>query len=94
MPFSDHEKQSMLRLKGVGETVILSLEQAGFSSLQELQAATVDDVTLQISHMLQSTCWRNSPQARASIQAILDLANAQISKSTFGKGTSAQTKLS
>lgn len=76
MPFPDHEKQAMLRLKGVGETVILQLEQAGFSSLKELQSASVDDVTMQISHMLQSTCWRNSPQAKASVQAILDLANA------------------
>jgi hypothetical protein len=77
MTFPEHEKQLMLRLKGVGETVILRLEQAGFSSLQELQSANVDDVTLQISQTLRSTCWRNSPQAQASIQAILDLANAQ-----------------
>jgi nucleotidyltransferase/DNA polymerase involved in DNA repair len=74
MPFPNHEKQAMLKLKGVGEKVILRLEQAGFSSLQELQSVSVDDVTRTISQMLQSTCWRNSPQARASIQAILDLA--------------------
>jgi hypothetical protein len=77
MSFPEHEKQLMLSLKGVGEKVILRLEQAGFSSLKELQSANVDDVTIQISHLLQSTCWCNSPQARASIQAILDLAKAQ-----------------
>ncbi|MFQ4144967.1 helix-hairpin-helix domain-containing protein [Chlorogloeopsis sp. ULAP02] len=77
MPFPDREKQSMLRLKGVGEKVIQRLEQAGFSSLKELQSANIDDVTMQISQMLQLTCWRNSPQARASIQAIINLANAQ-----------------
>ena len=74
MEFSTVEKEQMLRLKGVGPTVIARLEQIGFSSLSQLAEVDVLDVTKQVSQMLGSTCWHNSPQARASIQAIVDLA--------------------
>jgi hypothetical protein len=75
MPFSDTERQAMLQLRGVGATVIQRLEQIGFDSLAELQGVEVAQITRQIAEMLGSTCWHNSPQARASIQAVLDLAN-------------------
>ena len=74
MGFSNSEKEKMLRLKGVGPTVIARLEQVGFSSLSQLKTAKSEDVTKQVSQMLGSTCWHNSPQARASIQAVIDLA--------------------
>ena len=74
MGFSNSEKETMLRLKGVGPTVIARLEQVGFSSLSQLKTTKSEDVTKQISQMLGSTCWHNSPQARASIQAVIDLA--------------------
>ena len=74
MEFSTVEKEQMLRLKGVGPTVIARLEQIGFSSLSQLAEVDVLDITKQVSQMLGSTCWHNSPQARASIQAIVDLA--------------------
>ena len=77
MEFSTVEKEQMLRLKGVGPTVIARLEQIGFSSLSQLAEVDVLDVTKQISQMLGSTCWHNSPQARASIQAIVDLAKSK-----------------
>ncbi|WP_205895197.1 hypothetical protein [Metapseudomonas otitidis] len=32
---------------------------------------------LQIARMMGSTCWHNSPQARAAIQAIIDFARTQ-----------------
>jgi hypothetical protein len=75
MPFSDTERQAMLQLKGVGATVIQRLEQIGFDSLAELQGAEAAQITKQIAEMIGSTCWHNSPQARASIHAVLDLAN-------------------
>ena len=74
MGFSNSEKEKMLRLKGVGPTVIARLEQVGFSSLSQLKTANPEDVAKQVSQMLGSTCWHNSPQARASIQAVIDLA--------------------
>jgi hypothetical protein len=73
--FSERERQEMLQLKGVGATVITRLEQVGYSSLEALRDQDAVMVTSQISAMMGSTCWHNSPQARSSIQAVIDLAN-------------------
>ncbi len=64
----------MLALKGVGETVIARLEQLGFSSLPQLAGENPALITKQISQMMGSTCWHNSPQARNAIQAVITLA--------------------
>jgi hypothetical protein len=76
MHFSETEKQMLLRLKGVGLTVIARLEQVGFSSLAQLRGQDAAHITKQISEMIGSTCWHNSPQARAAIQSVVDLANS------------------
>jgi hypothetical protein len=75
MSFSETERQAMLKLKGVGANVIQRLEQIGFYSLAELRDRDAASLTKQISEMMGSTCWHNSPQARSSIQAVIDLAN-------------------
>ncbi len=67
----------MLALKGVGATVISRLEQIGFSSLAQLNGQDPAFITKQISDMIGSTCWHNSPQARSSIQAIVTLAKSR-----------------
>ena len=79
MAFTAAEKKKMLELKGVGETVVARLEQIGFSSLSQLAGEDPAVVTKQISQMMASTCWHNSPQARSAIQAVITLAqsNAQ-----------------
>jgi hypothetical protein len=77
MQFNTVERQTMLRLKGVGATVIHRLEQIGFYSLAELRDQDAASLTKQISEMMGSTCWHNSPQARSSIQAVIDLANRE-----------------
>ncbi len=74
MHFSDEERQAMLQLKGVGATVIARLEQIGYSSLATLRDRDAAIITKQISEMMGSTCWHNSPQARSSIQGVIDLA--------------------
>jgi hypothetical protein len=74
MHFSNEERQAMLQLKGVGATVIARLEQIGYSSLATLRNQDASMVTKQISEMMGSTCWHNSPKARSSIQAVIDLA--------------------
>jgi hypothetical protein len=76
MHFSTAERQKMLQLKGVGPTVIDRLEQIGYVSLAMLKDQDAARITKEISVMMGSTCWHNSPQARASIQAIIDLAAA------------------
>jgi hypothetical protein len=72
--FSETEKTKMLALKGVGATVIARLEQIGFSSLAELKDAETLVITKQISQMMGSTCWHNSPLAKNAIAAIITLA--------------------
>ena len=69
MPFSAEERAALLALKGVGPTVISRLEQMGIESLQMLGDSSVDDILAQASAALGSTCWKNSPQARAAITA-------------------------
>jgi hypothetical protein len=78
MQFSAAERNAMLQLKGVGQTVIGRLEQIGFSSLTDLREQDAASITQRISKMMGSTCWHNSPQARASIQAVIDLANSKV----------------
>ncbi|WP_433886752.1 helix-hairpin-helix domain-containing protein [Pseudomonas vranovensis] len=74
MPFSPNERAALLTLKGVGPTVITRLEQMGIESLAELGKADVSDILAQASAALGSTCWKNSPQARAAITAAVELA--------------------
>ncbi|MFN4237632.1 MAG: recombinase RecA [Vogesella sp.] len=74
MPFPADEYAAMLALKGVGPTVIRRLEQLGYHSLAQLANADSASLCQQIAALLRSSCWQNSPQARASIDAVLDLA--------------------
>jgi len=74
MAFSPTERTALLALKGVGPTVITRLEQMGIDSLAELGRSDVTDILAQASAALGSTCWKNSPQARAAITAAVDLA--------------------
>ena len=73
MPFSPEERAALLALKGVGPTVITRLEQMGIESLAELRKSNVSDILAQASAALGSTCWKNSPQARAAITAAVEL---------------------
>ncbi|RZK04436.1 MAG: helix-hairpin-helix domain-containing protein [Pantoea sp.] len=73
MPFSADERAALLAIKGVGPTVITRLEQMGIESLQMLGDSSVDDILAQASAALGSTCWKNSPQARAAITAAVML---------------------
>lgn len=65
--FDERERAALLQVKGVGATVVARLEQLGFDSLRQLAAADPTQILAQASAMLGSTCWRNSPQARAAI---------------------------
>lgn len=76
MPFPAEERQALLKLKGVGATVVSRLEQLGFNSLQQLAAADALDIVTQASELVGSSCWKNSPQARAAIQAAIALAKS------------------
>jgi hypothetical protein len=49
----------------------------GFGSLAQLSTTNALDIVTQASAIVGSTCWKNSPQARAAIQAAIALAQAR-----------------
>lgn len=78
--FSAEERATLLALKGVGETVVARLEQMGFHSLQQLSQATVLDVLEKGAELSGSSCWKNSPQAKAAILRVIEAAKLETAK--------------
>jgi predicted RecB family nuclease len=74
MTFSEPEKTTLLGVKGVGPKVIERLEQMGFSSLEQLADADAKDILAQGAALSGSSCWKNSPQASAAVQAAIGAA--------------------
>ena len=77
MSFPPDERLALLAVKGVGPTVVGRLEQLGFDSLAQLSEADALDIVTQASALVGSSCWKNSPQARAAIQAAIALAKSR-----------------
>ncbi|MDO4695048.1 MAG: helix-hairpin-helix domain-containing protein [Eikenella sp.] len=77
MPFSMEETRSLLAVKGIGPAVLLRLEQMGLDDTAKLAAADVDDILQQGAALTGSTCWKNSPQAKAAVAAAVAWAKAQ-----------------
>ncbi|MGU5795470.1 helix-hairpin-helix domain-containing protein [Aeromonas hydrophila] len=76
--FSGEERGLLLGVKGVGPTVIGRLEQLGYHNLAQLAAADTGHIVQLVASMLGSTCWQNSPQARAAIDGAIALARSQV----------------
>jgi hypothetical protein len=74
MPFSLVEKSVLLGVKGVGPKVIARLEQMGFSTLHQLADADARDILVQGAKLSGSSCWKNSPQAKAAVEAAISAA--------------------
>jgi nucleotidyltransferase/DNA polymerase involved in DNA repair len=74
MPFSKEEKEALIELKGVGPTVIKRFEEIGIHSLEELKNYNAEDIAEMVASMLNTTCWKNSPQAKSAINAAISLA--------------------
>ncbi len=74
MPFAITDRELLLAVKGVGPTVIARLEQMGYSNLKELAAADARQIVEAAAELVGSTCWKNSPQAKAAIQAAITAA--------------------
>nr|WP_298155770.1 helix-hairpin-helix domain-containing protein [uncultured Pseudoxanthomonas sp.] len=75
--FPPEEREALLAVRGVGPTVVQRLEQMGIASLRQLAAATPSEIVAGAAGLTASTCWKNSPQARAAIQAAVELARAR-----------------
>ena len=72
--FTQEETQSLLAEKGIGKTVLQRLQQMGLDDVAKLAAADVDDMLQQGAALTGSTCWKNSLQARAAMQAAVSWA--------------------
>lgn len=71
MPFPLQERRTLLAVKGVGPAVVTRLEQMGIESLAHLAKANALDILSQGAKLTGSSCWKNSPQARAAIAAAI-----------------------
>ena len=74
MAFSEHEKTELLKVKGVGPTVIKRFEEVGIDSFSSLSAHNASDVAEMVASMLKTTCWKNSPQALSAVEAAISRA--------------------
>ena len=75
--FSADERDALLALKGVGPTVVQRLEQVGIASLRQLAATEPSAIVAGAAGLTGSTCWKDSPQARAAIQSAVDFARSR-----------------
>ena len=75
--FPPEQREALLAVRGVGPTVVQRLEQMGIASLRQLAAAEPSEIVASAAGLTASTCWKNSPRARAAIQAAVDLARAR-----------------
>lgn len=77
MGFQAFEREALLAVKGVGPMVIQRLEQLGFVSLRQLAQADVAEIVQSAAGLVGSTCWKNSPQARAAVQSAIEMAKGR-----------------
>ena len=74
MPVTDEAAQSLLAVTGRGKPVLPRLQQMGLDDVTTLAAANLDDVLEQGAKLTGSTCWKNSPQAKAAVSAAIEWA--------------------
>jgi predicted RecB family nuclease len=71
MGFTQREKAALLEVKGVGPTVIKRFEEIGIDSFDALKTYQCDEIAEMVASMLQSSCWKNSPQSKSAISAAI-----------------------
>lgn len=78
MPLTEAQTKSLLACKGVGKTVLQRLQDMGLDDAERLAQASVDDILAIGASITRSTCWKNSPQARAAISAAVAWAQDEV----------------
>jgi predicted RecB family nuclease len=78
--FNAADRALLLSVKGVGPTVLTRLESMGFHTLDQLADADARDILAQGASLTGSSCWKNSPQARAAVQGAIEAAVAGLPK--------------
>ncbi|GAB3692899.1 helix-hairpin-helix domain-containing protein [Corynebacterium nasicanis] len=78
MGFPPEERDLLLAVRFLGPTVLTRLEQLGYTSLQDLATADVEEILDGGAAATGSTCWRNSPQARKAIEGAVEAARGHV----------------
>ncbi|MCS4307831.1 putative RecB family nuclease [Rheinheimera pacifica] len=78
MAFSEHEKQALLQVKGVGPTVIKRFEDVGIDSFEKMAVHDAKEIVGMVASMLRTTCWKNSPQALSAVEAAITRARQDV----------------
>lgn len=78
MPLTEAQTKSLLARKGVGRTVLQRLQEMGLDDAERLAQASIDDILAMGASITRSTCWKNSPQARAAISAAVAWAQDEV----------------
>ena len=68
------EEGALLAVKGVGPVVIRRFEEFGIYTLEELSKYEAEDIAEMVANILDSTCWKNSPQSLKAINSAIELA--------------------
>ena len=74
MKFSEEEKAELLAIKGVGPTVVKRFEEIGIHSFEELKTYQAEEIAEMVASMLNTSCWKNSTQAKNAISAAIERA--------------------
>ena len=74
MPLSESEKRSLLSQKGIGATILQRLKDMGLDDVKILATTNPDFILQRGAEITDSTCWRNSPQARKAIETAVNWA--------------------
>ena len=74
MKFSDQERVLLLAAKGVGPKVIERLEQMNITNFESLARADAREILAMGAQLTGSSCWKNSPLARAAIEKAIVVA--------------------
>lgn len=82
--FSDAERAALLALKGIGPRVVARLEAMRIMGFADLATRDVEDLCAMGAMMAGSSCWKNSPQARAAIKAAIERARQGLSPRAHG----------
>ena len=78
VPVSEEERAVPLATKGIGPAVVERIEQLGVSSFAALAERDPRAMCDAVAVRLGSTCWSNSPQARAAMAAAVAAAKRAV----------------
>ena len=71
MPFTSEQTTALLQVPYVGKTVIQRLQEVGLDDVSTLASSEAHDILEVIAAHLHSSCWKNSPQAKQSINNVI-----------------------